>query len=67
MKRNATLQIRLSDAELAALKIAAADCGMSEFVRQALAPWTTDPRTPEQREHDSFTAQVLDTQESDRP
>ena len=48
MKRTELLQIRLSPAEHAALKLAAADCGMSEFVRQALAPFfPTDPQTPE--------------------
>jgi hypothetical protein len=46
MQRNVLLQIRLSAAEHAALKVAAADCGMSEFVRQAIAPWLTS-RTPE--------------------
>jgi|WetSurMetagenome_2_1015567.scaffolds.fasta_scaffold2222274_1 hypothetical protein len=67
MKRTETLQIRLSIAEHAALKAAAADCGMSEFVRQALAPWLADPRTPAQRAQDAHRAEVLDTQASDRP
>lgn len=66
MNRTRYLQIRLTEAEHEALRQAAADCGMSEFVRRALAPWL-DPRTPEQRAADSFTAEVLATQESDRP
>jgi hypothetical protein len=67
MKRTATLQIRLTPAELAALKVAATDCGMSEFVRQALGPWLADPRSPAERAADDFAAEVLDTQASDRP
>lgn len=56
MQRNVLLQIRLTPEEHAALKVAAADCGMSEFVRQAIAQWLTDPRTPDQIAQDEHAA-----------
>ena len=39
-----------------------ANCSMGDIVASLL-----DPRTPDQRVADEFTAQVRDTQESDRP
>jgi hypothetical protein len=67
------MNIRLPIRLYAEIKDTAAETGISMnaliIIRlaEAVSKIAADPRTPEQRERDAFAAEVLDTQESDRP
>lgn len=62
-----TSTIRLPDATAELLREQAARNHRSLNAQIVTLIEAGDPRTPEQRAQDDFTAEVLDTQRSDRP